>query len=643
MTAATVPAHHGNRLDALDGLRTVAVGLVILFHVRFPASAAGYLGVDVFFVLSGFLITKGLIRALERPSLGLPAFWARRFKRLAPAALLVVLVVVVWALLAADAFRRYTLLQDAWWTILYVANWRFIQSASYFASDGTTSPLIHMWSLAVEEQFYLGWPLVLGLVALLLSRRRAWRVPALTVVAAVVVVASAGVMWWLHATAGVERAYMGTDAKAFEPMLGALLALVLTSPRARALVRRTAPATSLLAPVGMVALFAVLDGPAPWYFRGGALVFCALTAVLIAALAEMPESPLGRVLAWAPVSYLGRISYGIYLWHWPYAVWLATHSGQFRPARAVLVVALTIATASASYHFLEMPIREGRISVWLTTRRALVAFPAVTVVAGVALTVLGGTPFGRYSPVLVSVAHEETVLVVGDSVPQRMLPVLAPLARERGMTMFTASAGGCSPLSVAQRISPTDEDGPACVDVAERQEEMVRATRPRVVLWWSRYEIADRYVGSRLLTAGTTEFWAAQERDLTRAIDRLTADGAILVFVRTERPGIGMLSRCSKTACHPFLDRMVTDDALRRHWNELVTARAATDDRLRVIDIDDVLCRPGTVPGEPASLCDDADDAGRLARPDGSHIDLPVAGDRVAAAILDRMTAVAPG
>lgn len=150
------PARHGNRFDALDGLRTIAVGLVVLFHVSAPRMAAGFLGVDMFFVLSGFLITSGLIAQVERTGrISLGDFWSRRIKRLMPAALLVVCVVLVWAGNFALVHRRDNLSLDAWYTIFYLANWRFIGSASYFENDGTVSPLLHMWSLAVEEQFYI--------------------------------------------------------------------------------------------------------------------------------------------------------------------------------------------------------------------------------------------------------------------------------------------------------------------------------------------------------------------------------------------------------------------------------------------------------------------------------------------------------
>jgi peptidoglycan/LPS O-acetylase OafA/YrhL len=384
----------GGRVDALDGIRTVAVFLVVLFHVSAPRMAAGFIGVDVFFVLSGYLITSGLSREVTRNGrIALRTFWVRRFKRLMPAAVLVIAVTLVWAVVWADFYRRGPLATDAWWTVVYLANWRFISSASYFSNDGTSSPLLHMWSLAVEEQFYLFWPLVVAAVATLVGRHhgggRAVRVARL--VSLVVVVASAVALWARYDPSAPERAYMGTDTKAFEPMLGALLALTVHERGVAIAVRRLALPLSAVGVVVMVALFTRLDGPAPLYFHGGALLFSIAAGLVIVACAADPSTPLARLLSLSPVSYLGRISYGIYLWHWPYAVWLGTDHTTFSWWRATLVIILTVATASASYHFLEMPVRRGRVADWLSPRRTLAAATALVVAFGVWTTVAGGT------------------------------------------------------------------------------------------------------------------------------------------------------------------------------------------------------------------------------------------------------------
>lgn len=304
----TTPAAHGNRLDALDGIRTIAVFLVVFFHVSMPRMAAGYIGVDIFFVLSGYLITGGLIRQLrDKQHISLAEFWARRIKRLMPAALLVIIVVLLWAYFTQPLFRQSTISTDSWWTVFYLANWRFIDSASYFASDGTTSPLLHMWSLAVEEQFYLGWPLLMALAGLLIWRRgrrdadagkRAVRVAG--VAALIVCVVSGALLWFWYQPDAPERAYMGTDSKAFEPMLGALLAMLVSNERIKAWATKWARLLIWGGGLTMAGLFLVLDGPPPLYFTGGAVLFSLATGLFIVGIAHALTGAEARVFAWAP-------------------------------------------------------------------------------------------------------------------------------------------------------------------------------------------------------------------------------------------------------------------------------------------------------------------------------------------------------
>ena len=654
---STVRTNEGSRVATLDGIRTIAVALVILFHVKAPFFAAGYIGVDVFFVLSGFLITSGLIREWNRSGgIDLGRFWARRIRRLLPAALLMVGVVLLWSVAATSRYEQAGVGEDAFWTLLYVANWHFIGTASYFASDGSTSVLEHMWSLAVEEQFYLLWPLLFaaaGAVALVLRRRVAGsgrRAPGLLVVVGLVGVVVASVSVVLLATLydpeSPERAYMGTDSKAFEPMIGALLAVILANPSARAAARRHASILMVAGAALMVALFAVLDGPAPLYFRGGSLVFALATAALIAGAASTTGRLAVAALGNAPMAYVGQISYAMYLWHWPWAVWLGAYS-EFSVGRALAVVVLTTLCSVASYHLVELPVREGRIAARLTERRtfavavvlvpaALVGqTPATPVVTALANTVAPGT--------LSDGAAERTVVLVGDSVPSRLMPVLAPAAEERSVTVVSAVAGGCSPLAVHQRVSATDEAGETCPEVEETQRETIRAHDPDVVLWWSRYEIADR-VGEdgSLLEPTDPQFWPAQRERFMEAVNRLTGDGATLYVVETERPGVGMLSRCTEEECHPFLERMVTQDHLRQQWNDLVRQVAHADERVRVITVSDLFCPDPQPDPDPArfgsGLCDDRDDTGRIARPDGSHFDVELVGDEISQALLDELS-----
>ena len=255
-TAHTAKSSHN---DALDGLRLIAVLAVMAFHFGLPHAAAGFLGVDVFFVLSGYLITSLLLTQLEGGHVKVLDFWARRMRRLIPALLVLIGVVVAWGAVMAPSFSRDGLRSDVTATLFYVANWHFISTSTYFANDGVASPLQHMWSLAVEEQFYLVWPLLL-LVTGLIVRQPRRRLIAVGALAGAGVVASAIRLGFLWGSAGQDRAYLGTDSRIFEPLTGALLAVLMTSGSVRALITRTHWRLLALGGIGLVWALATLGG-----------------------------------------------------------------------------------------------------------------------------------------------------------------------------------------------------------------------------------------------------------------------------------------------------------------------------------------------------------------------------------------------
>lgn len=615
--------------------------MVVLFHARVPGLDWGFLGVDLFFVLSGFLITDGLVRAhLGGTGAALTAFWARRVRRLLPASALVIAAVLVWAMTVAPAYRRESLGADAWWTALYLGNWRFIETSSYFDQQAVPSPLLHMWSLGVEEQFYLVWPLVVAGVWAAVGKRspRLARV-ALVVVTALVAAASAALLlrygrWHLY-----DRAYMGTDTKVFEPMAGALLALCVVQGRGATWARRAAPALGWAA----VALLALLT---PWlagpkgatavYYQGGAVAFVGLAAVLVAALAIGQVPLLSPALSWATPVYLGRISYGIYLWHWPVTLVLVDQ-GTWSPARSAAILTCSILLASISYHLVEKPVRTGRLTSRRGPARVMLTGLGATAALALAASVLGGTPTSSAVNSLVALPGSrgaQTTLVLGDSVPHRLLPELSDAAERRGLTLFSSTAGGCSPLGVVNKVSPSDQRGRRCQGaLPARISDGVAAHHPGTIIWWSRYETADSIHQGRLLTPEQPEFWTAQRRQLQLRIGQLTQNGATLVFVATDRPGVGMSSRCTPQSCNPFLRRMVDEDHYRERWNEILRSAAAGNPRVRVVEIDDVYCHDGTTP------CDDRNGSGVTVRSDGTHFSDPQMRVTVADAVIDRALA----
>ncbi|HVM40608.1 MAG TPA: acyltransferase family protein, partial [Acidimicrobiia bacterium] len=349
---------------ALDGLRALAVLAVLAYHGGVDDLPGGFLGVDVFFVLSGFLITSLLLAEWRTTGrLDLRTFWARRACRLLPA-LVLVLVAVVLTTLAASAATARAWRGDALATLGYVANWRLVVGDhSYFALLEEPSPLRHAWSLGIEEQWYVLWPIVL--TGLLWTARRLRR-PGLPLGACAVGAAGSAVLMAALFNPGTDpsRVYYGTDTRAQGLLVGAALAFVLhgrgvdaTTPTRRLVSLEVAG----LVAVGALAWAATNVGETDAsLYRGGFAVWSFAAAVAVAA-AVQPGSPvLGRILGTAPLRALGRISYGVYLWHWPLFLWLsADRVGVDGPALFGVRIAATLAVATLSYRLVEDPVRRG--------------------------------------------------------------------------------------------------------------------------------------------------------------------------------------------------------------------------------------------------------------------------------------------
>jgi peptidoglycan/LPS O-acetylase OafA/YrhL len=432
----TAMAVTGRYLPALDGIRALAIGGVLAYHLGYGWAGGGYLGVDLFFVLSGFLITSLLVEEwVSRGRIVLRAFWARRARRLLPALLAMLLLLMAWAALSdrtglggGPFLDLSTLRGDALATLFYVANWHEIFAHQpYFAQFSLPSPLEHTWSLAIEEQFYLVWPLVLILA--LSSKRRprhaagyggvgaAWRRSGPTdgsgahlevtspggrlllgswrhrglLVTGLGALASAAWMAYLYqAGAGVNRVYLGTDTRAFELLVGAFLAMIVaarpepSTRRARLLHWAVLPALGWLAFAWYSA-----SGPPGWLFEGG-LFACALAgAVLVADARLSNQGPVGRVLSLRPLRFVGRISYGLYLWHWPVFVLLSEErTGLSGISLSAARLTVTFAVATLSFYLLERPLRGIKLPDW----RRLVLAPAGVVATGVVILAATAIP-----------------------------------------------------------------------------------------------------------------------------------------------------------------------------------------------------------------------------------------------------------
>ena len=350
-------------MPGLDGMRGLAVAVVVVYHAGFEWLVGGFLGVSTFFTLSGFLITALLVAELrQHGSLDLRLFWRRRVRRLLPATLVTLLLVfLVFGFVAGTADQRAGLRGDVLGSLFNVANWRFvIGDADYGAFFSQPSPVLHFWSLAVEEQFYLVFPLLLLALWRVASGR--FRYMGIALAALAVVSTALPVVTGMS----INRAYFGTDTRAAELLLGALLALVLFSQRWQSGPGKSRRVQMLVAAMAgtVVAIQAYwwwsLPQSTPWLYQGGLAIYAAMTCVLIAAV-TLPGGALAKAFSWAPLRWLGTRSFAIYLLHWPLLLVVRQVAPDLnRGIQAALAIAASLAIAEVSFRALEHPIRQGR-------------------------------------------------------------------------------------------------------------------------------------------------------------------------------------------------------------------------------------------------------------------------------------------
>jgi peptidoglycan/LPS O-acetylase OafA/YrhL len=449
------------RMPGIDGLRALAVTAVFVYHADPGLLPGGFLGVDVFFVISGYLITSLLLAEFERTGgIRLPEFWLRRARRLLPA---LFLLLGVCLLVGATVERgKIGLRQDALAAIFYVANWRFVlEHESYFAQFARPPLLRHLWSLAVEEQFYLLWP---PLLALGLHLRHRVVVPAFVAAAAL---ASTAWMWMLYRPgADSSRVFYGTDTRAAPLLVGVLLAFVwkpgslprLTRRRSRVLLE----AAGIAGLACVVAAFFAVHAERALVYHGGFLLLSLCAASLLASTVH-PQGALGRLLARPVPRWLGERSYAIYLWHWP--VMCFTRPGIDVHASPALVFALqaaiTLVLADVSFRFVERPIRRGGLQGLRIPRASFaVAGVAIAALLGLAFTTpatVGALPPGIDRASLAASQTSASHLTVlphftRARVPRTTFPRSGPILAVGDSVMLGAESALTSTLGPALRI-----------------------------------------------------------------------------------------------------------------------------------------------------------------------------------------------
>ncbi len=509
----------GLHLPALDGLRAVAVAGVVAYHLGFGWASGGYLGVDLFFVLSGFLITGLLLEEWTGAGrINLSAFWARRARRLLPALFLVLVAIGAYVVLngrfgppgSTAQVDLSGLRGDGFATLLYVANWHAILAhQSYFAQFSAPSPLQHTWSLAIEEQFYVVWPIVL--LTLLAWAGRHWRRIGLALCLGGVLASAALMAALYHPGGDPTRVYFGTDTRAFDLLAGAAIAMLAAAraqpgPRARRLLHTAAlPAAAGLGVFWVVAgtpAGAAAGLPRSWMFEGGFLACAALATVVVADARLLQQGPLGAVLSLRPLRWLGTISYGIYLWHWPVLVYLSTaRTGLVGWQLDLARVAVTLAMATASFYLVERPLRRRRYRGWAGRSLAPLGAAVTAAVVVVSTVPAVAAPTSR-APVVAAapVGRGTAVAGAGGFAGQRPI-VLPPGSFSRAdplrvtalgdSVMYVAEPGIAAALGATGEATVTNNSIPgfglstATVWPTEFPA-MLRAQRPQLVLaTWS--------------------------------------------------------------------------------------------------------------------------------------------------------------
>ncbi len=614
----------GERLSyvaGLDGVRAFAVAAVIAYHAGVTHVTGGFLGVDVFFCLSGFLITSLLLgEARHTGSVRLGQFWARRARRLLPALFLVLCFVGLLSWLASPEGTYPGLRLDSLSTLLYVANWHFIlEGSSYFKAALAPSPLTHTWSLAIEEQFYVVWPL---LVLALVKLRRA--PVALLVVSVLGALASTAWMARLF-TPGADptRLYYGTDTHAMTLLTGAALAaaLALVAGRRDPSALRASGAVGLavqaagIAGAGVLCAMALkVTGETAWLYRGGFLLTGVATASVILSAVTAPRGPLAAVLGFAPVRFVGRISYGLYLWHYPLFIWLDhERTGLFGIRLLVLRLAVTFAVATASFYLVERPVRHGLVLRGASSVFATAAAVATTVAVIFATSLAAAIPSAGAAPPQPPFHDPVRALLIGDSTMLTLGIAIAPWAHLYDVDEDDAATLGCgvtfsnaqieqgTRIPTALPCSLNPDRALVTMDGAWARE--VATFRPEVVaILAGRWEVHNLLVGFHTVNITQRAFQEQVAAGLTKAVEISRSGGANVVLVTQP---------CADSGERPDGQPWPEDSPSRLAIYNGIVRAVAHRTGTSVLDLYSMVC--------PGGRYQQAVDGVTVRRPDGVH------------------------
>ncbi len=587
---------------ALDGIRCIAVCSVVVYHLDRQWLPGGFLGVDVFFTLSGYLITTLLILERERHGrISVPEFWARRARRLLPASLLVVATVAVW-LHWQPEFLQAARRGDLFASLGNIANWRLIATGqSYFEAFATAPPVRHFWSLAIEEQFYLIWPLTCALLL------RSNKLRPLAVLCTSGAILSAIWCGMLFRAADPSRAYYGTDTRVHQLLIGAGLAVWFAYRRRTNRQIHVGQAAGIGTGLLMVAIWVVHD---QWqgYYRGGSMVIAGVTALIIMGVESAPGSGVARLLGSRPAAAIGRGSYGLYLWHWPVFVFLPPGTLGLSAGLPISIarILVTVIITYVSYRFVEKPIRHPRtqrlrrpafVVVGSLSGLVVIGILTLTMTWGARLPVWAGgqSPDRRTGQIGAANGNGPSlrVAVVGDSVAASLVPGLRDLAIDRKWLLFDGSEPGC-PITMLPQVlddGTTHPQNPICAaKVPALQREVVDFV-PDVVIWHDLQSTLGLEVPKGDSVPIGSKAWAGRILDAwQRFLDTLRERGSRVIVVvpplRSQDPlgGCGSTARCLDIQSQDARIRALTEEFLQRNVGDPGTRR---------LDLDPVLCPTG--------------------------------------------------
>ncbi len=651
----------------IEGLRAVAILLVVLYHAGWRWMSAGYLGVDVFFVLSGFLISGILIDEVAKTGrVSLTKFWARRARRLLPAATVVVLAVLAIDARITSPFQQIVYAHSARAFAVYGSNVLFaLRGVNYFAPDLTRNPLVHTWSLSVEEQFYLVFAPLVMLLAIWSSRDTETRfhrrfelaVVGLSIVSFVGCLALLEHNWVI--------AFYSLPSRAWEFGLGAMTTVAtrrVEAQRGDALARSGGlrNVVAIVALVGLVAVSATL-GDTTAHPGWVTLIPTLCTTALI--FTGAAPTIVARVLSTRVLRLLGRLSYSWYLWHWPCLVWLRELRPNASLAMNLAVAAAALVPAAITYALIESPIRFSkplqrmpRRTVAAAVVVAIVTFAASTFASRQASRTLASP---RFAPINEAATHlasvftngcnldvpetrigpcmfgpgtnDTTIVLVGDSHAAHWFPTLEALVDMRGWRLASFTKSACPAVSVTVVSRALGRDYRECDAWRDAMFKRVDSLKPRLVILASYGDKYELSVGTkRIAMDGNAPPYEIWQRGLERSANRLASSGARVVILQdTPHPGRSIPDCLSKHVDAPDACAFGVDDAIDRRLvvaEENAAARAAN---ARFVPTLDLFCDGTTCPAERDGIVRYQDD---------HHISLKFA-QTLAAELSKRITA----